>query len=117
MKLTEFELSYIETALWSSVDDDKNPMDSKYSLEDFSPEALEKIKIDCEKFQEIISEIEIYESDSKLAHDFWLTRNRHGAGFWDGDYPKNLGEKLTEISHEFCEQYLYVGDDRKLYLI
>lgn len=116
MKLSKFELSYIETALWSSVDDDGSPMDSKYSLEDFSNEALEKIKIDCEKFQQRISEIEIDESDSQIAHDFWLTRNRHGAGFWDGDYPEEVGEKLTEISHGFGEINLYLGDDGKLYL-
>lgn len=42
--------------------------------------------------------------DMYLGHDFYLTRHRHGAGFWDGDYDHILGhEKLTEISHGFSE--------------
>lgn len=49
-------------------------------------------------------------------HDFWLTRNRHGAGFWDGDYEKADGEKLTELAHSFGEINLYVGDDGKIYM-
>lgn len=47
--------------------------------------------------------------------DFWLTRNHHGAGFWDrgmGD----LGEKLTSIAHTMGERSLYEGDDGKGYL-
>ena len=24
--------------------------------------------------------------DEYAGHDFWLTRNGHGAGFWDGDW-------------------------------
>lgn len=35
--------------------------------------------------------------------DFYLTRNGHGAGFWDGDYPDEIGEKLTEMAHSFGE--------------
>jgi hypothetical protein len=41
-----------------------------------------------------------FEADT-IEHDFFLTRNGHGAGFWDGDY-KN-GEKLTEIAKSFGE--------------
>jgi hypothetical protein len=48
---------------------------------------------------------------------FWLTRNHHGAGFWDGDYPKEIGEALTKLSHEFGETDAYVGDDGKLHLL
>lgn len=117
MKLTKFELSYIETALWSSIDlGDDEPMDSKFGVEDFALETLEVIRKDCQKFLELIEGIEVEESDSQIAHDFWLTRNSHGAGFWDGDYPEEIGEKLTEISKQFGEINLYSGDDGKLYL-
>lgn len=36
-----------------------------------------------------------------FSNDLWLTRNRHGAGFWDGDY-KN-GDELTEFAHAYGE--------------
>jgi hypothetical protein len=39
---------------------------------------------------------------AQIGHDFWLTRNRHGAGFWD----RGLGERgqyLTDASHPYGE--------------
>jgi len=33
----------------------------------------------------------------------------------DGDYEKELGDKLTAIAKEFPEINIYVGDDNKLY--
>ena len=46
-------------------------------------------------------------------HNFWLTRNGHGAGFWNSDYIN--GDKLTELSKDFGPIDLYIGDDNKLY--
>jgi hypothetical protein len=48
-------------------------------------------------------------------HDFWLTRNGHGAGFWDGDWPKEAGDRLTKACEEFGEFDLYIGDDGMIY--
>lgn len=112
----KFLNSYIETALWSSTDDDDEPMNKNYDKSDIAPEALRKMEQDCEKFKhEASKEMEDLD-DKQVGHDFWLTRNRHGAGFWDGDYEKEVGDKLTKISHSFGEQDLYVGDDGKLYV-
>lgn len=49
------------------------------------------------------------------AHDFILTRNRHGAGFWDGDWHRPWGDQLTALAHDFSEVELYVGDDGIVY--
>lgn len=53
---------------------------------------------------------------SELAgHDFWLTRNGHGAGFWDrglGD----VGVTLSAACRPYGESNLYIGDDGKLYV-
>lgn len=47
------------------------------------------------------------ELESKLADelgsDFHLTRNRHGAGFWDSDWDDSLGKQLTELAHPYGE--------------
>ncbi len=61
--------------------------------------------IDCLSFY---SRISCYISDDRLkqaAHDFWRTRNgHHGAGFWDGDWPK-YGDKFTRIAQSYGEAY------------
>jgi hypothetical protein len=47
-------------------------------------------------------------------HDFWLTRNGHGAGFWDRGLGE-LGDRLTAACKPYGEIYLYIGDDGKVY--
>lgn len=107
--------SYLDTALWSSTDDNGDPLDDKYSIDDLAPETIAKAEKDTEDFLvKAGSLLDLYD-DSIAMHDFWLTRNHHGAGFWDGDYTKDIGDKLTELSHSFGETDLYVGDDGKLY--
>lgn len=111
--------SYIETALWSSTDNDGIPLDSdKYVHAEFAADTLTIMRGDCESFVAKIDAEKLHygQDDATFAHDFWLTRNRHGAGFWDGDYSKTQGEKLTNIAHGFGECDLYVGDDGKFYL-
>jgi hypothetical protein len=90
---------------------------------------LQKIILDCEKFQaeygdEIKAAIETgnvkcgpdFDEWGRAGHDFWLTRNGHGAGFWDGDWPEPFATSLTHASKAFGECYFYFGDDGKLYL-
>jgi hypothetical protein len=118
--------SYLGTALWAETDnaDERGgePLDKNYDVEDFAPEAVAKATADCAAFEEkagpLLEGIERQGQDvpDVIGFHFWLTRNRHGAGFWDGDYPKEIGEALTKLSHEFREQYVEVGDDGKLYL-
>lgn len=54
-------------------------------------------------------------TDEQAGHDFWLTRNGHGAGFWDGDWPEPYADMLTEGSHSYGEFQLYLGDDGLVY--
>lgn len=49
-------------------------------------------------------------------HDFALTRNYCGAGFWDGDLPEELGARLTEAAHRAGECWPYLGDDDLIYI-
>lgn len=46
--------------------------------------------------------------DAAIGHDFWLTRNGHGAGFWDRGLGE-LGEYLTAMSKPFGSAMLYVN--------
>jgi len=113
--MDKFTQQYLETALWSSTDDAGEPLDRRYSLADVSADTLASAQADCDQFRELAGDMldEHPELDAG-AHDFWLTRNGHGAGFWDGDWPEN-GERLTIIAHSFGEASLYVGDDGQIY--
>lgn len=105
---------YFETALWSSTDENFNPLDDDYGIEDLSDEFIEESKKDCENFKKLCDDSEIDLHDN-WPHDFWLTRNHHGSGFWDGAYKGTIGDQLTDIAHSFGECDLYVGDDGKIY--
>ena len=109
--LDTFTESYIETALWSSNYDDgereDRPLDDTFYTDDLTVDCLRTIVRDCQDFQQHRALWEADDNDDRQAgHDFWLTRNGHGAGFWDGDYPVN-GDKLTELSKPYGEVYLY----------
>lgn len=49
----------------------------------------------------------------QLGMDIWLTRNRHGAGFFDHNYEHE--KELTNAAQNLKEVDLYIGDDNKLH--
>ena len=123
--LDEFTRAYIAAALWSSTDNSRpdggDPLDKNYSIDDIAPEALASMVQDCQQFQQE-NGIPRYNrgdyTDEEMAgHDFWLTRNRHGAGFWDrNELDKPTQKKFTDAAHAFGESDIYVGDNDKLYV-
>jgi hypothetical protein len=132
--LDDFTRAYIEALLWSTHDDRnfddhgdtlhplKFPemLDASFDWTDFDTESLQRIIDDCRKFQAENTLPEYrhpqYNDAAMSGHDFLLTRNGHGAGFWDrglGD----MGEKLTAAAKAYGEMDCGVGDDGKLYVI
>lgn len=107
---------YLVTALWSSTDENQEPLDSSYALADIAEESIDKAEQDCAAFISQAGSILDSLDLEDVGHDFWLTRNGHGAGFWDGDYEESVSKKLTELSHKFGEIDAYVGDDGKVYI-
>ena len=112
--------AYIEALLWAELDDNDKPLDANHSPADIDQESLKSIRNDCARFQleaaPILAGLNV--PDSQIGHDFLLTRNRHGAGFWDSPekYGQDNADKLTEIAHTFGETDIYVGDDGILYI-
>lgn len=95
-------------------------MHRNHHLQMFSRQALGHAFTACKKFfQENRATIEAATVEDnkweRAGHDFWLTRNHHGAGFWDGDWPEAAGETLTNAAHSYGETDLYKGDDKLLY--
>jgi hypothetical protein len=120
-QLDEFTLAYIECALWAETDNDDKPLDDTYTIDNLAPETLETMIADCKRFQEEnAADLAAFEHPQWTAaemggHDFWLTRNGHGCGFWDGDWPEGASQRLTVAAKKFGEVDLYVGDDGRIY--
>jgi hypothetical protein len=108
--------AYLECALWSSIGDDCEPLDKNHTIESFSFDAKIKANCDIRNFLEFLEmrEIDWREnwSEEQFGHDFWLTRNGHGAGFWDRGFP--LGNTLKDCAKAFGSSDCYVGDDGKV---
>lgn len=132
MNLKQFTTGYITAALWSSVDDNGEPLDAIHAPEDLPEQTRQAMENDCRKFfEENNDALWEYQGNAanKLAnlanvrghtigehagHDFWLTRCGHGAGFWDRGMGE-LGDKLSNAAEAFGNVDLYVGDDGKVY--
>jgi hypothetical protein len=126
-----FTQAYIECALWASTDDSDETggesLDANYSIDDLAPETLKQMQEDCEQFCDVsyedLQRAYMHRrnySEANAGHDFWLTRNGHGAGFWDrgfGDLRTDtIGGRLSRDAKSFGSCDLYVGDDGKLYI-
>lgn len=112
--LDSFTRAYIECALWSSTDDGE-PLDGVVSLDDICPATLTEMIADCEAFQRDHADDLSTGTPEQGGHNFWLTRNRHGAGFWDGDWRADVGKRLTDAAHVYGEYNLIIGDDGLVY--
>ena len=115
-RLDSFTRSYIETALWSSMDNANDqggePLDENYSAADIDPHTMAQMIADCTAFQERNAELlsDSGLSDKRAGHYFWLSRNGHGSGFFD----ENL-DALQDAAEAYGEFDLYVGDDGVIY--
>lgn len=130
-ELDDFVHGYLVCALWSTNDDSDpqggDPLNANYGIEDIAQKCVEKIQADCARFQTENSDaLDVFyktahsndgSSVQVLAgHDFCLSRNRHGSGFFDeSDVPDVVQDKLQDAAEAMGELDLYVGDDGKIY--
>ena len=127
---------YLLALLWTMPGDEEceNPGDG-IELWDLPLETIEQAKQDVTDFVNACGALfdqamECYadgygqhqdagSAEAAFGHDFALTRNHHGVGFWDRDsegLSKFLGDALTRVCQKkFHECDLYIGDDGKAY--
>lgn len=108
-----FVTDYLITAAWVTVESNE--------CSQFTKDAKEMAKTDCIDFvNKVFIAFPEHKAERLLntkgndlgflaAHDFFLTRNRHGAGFWDKEdrYGDDESKILTEIAHECGEADCY----------
>lgn len=121
MNKEAFFIAYVEAALWSSADEHGEPLEDNYSEDDFCSATLAKMREDCEDFiksneadlAEYLKRMHSpeYSGEAYAGHDFWLTRNGHGVGFWDRGLGE-LGKRLTEAAKVYSGFDLYVSEGK-----
>ncbi len=77
--------SYIECIIWCE----------EFESCTISPESKKQAIADIEKLLSLVGNKFDGWSESEIGHDFYLTRNGHGVGFWDRE--KEYGEEITSI--------------------
>lgn len=127
--LDDFVQAYMSAALWSSHGPEEDPhacenLDDLFGVDDIAPETAQTMRRECEDFiqtnkQDLLEYAEAmrnpeWSGEARAGHDFWLTRNYHGVGFWDRGLGA-LGDRLTKAAEACGERDLYPGDDGKVY--
>ncbi|CAM6055343.1 unnamed protein product [Sphagnum tenellum] len=134
-ELDSFTQGYIEAMFFTSTgaDNEDEGLGNGTNFEEFAPETLAAIILDCATFQSQFDVLlnwaysygeehpdceypttDICECETMAGRDYWYNRNGCGVGFWD----RNLGDcgDLLYKACRYSEKYLYRGDDGLLYL-
>lgn len=141
--LDEFETAYVEAALWASTCDQMvkttahpngelhrdAPMDHRYGIEHVERDTLIAMKTECHIFRHMAGALlekaatlgdyakrDEWTPEMRCGHDFWLSRNGHGAGFFDRELVtadgENVGDQLQKLAESFGEAHLWVSKGR-----
>lgn len=117
--LDAFTNAYIEAAYFTDTGDTGQPA----ATAELAPPARAAAAESCRAFM-LAAVAPLQEACSRqgyslaqAGHDFWLTRNGHGAGFWDRDALAGggLGHRLSDLARAQGEDDLYEGDDGLLW--
>ena len=105
---------YLHCALWVEE------LDADYDISDFDTLSADLARNDVNKFLDELDEYDLLDelstqmSYDSIGHDFWLTRNGHGAGFWDRGL-EDVGKEVSKICEEFGDKYAY-AENGKIYI-
>lgn len=117
MRLETVVRHYLAALLWSETADSGEPLDTLADIDDITPAAVNTAEGDCESFIELarvdIAKLPSWYTAEQLGHDFLLTRNGHGAGFWDRGLGE-LGDILTAHAKGYESIRAYINDDFKI---
>lgn len=106
--------AYLACALWADLNDEKGEPLKGYTVFDFAKESRDKAREELEEFIAAAGEMLDGWDAEQVGHDFWLTRNGHGAGFWDRGLP--FGRELTDLCKTYGARSCFLGDDGKVYI-
>jgi hypothetical protein len=103
---------YLNAAIWTEEEQISETDGIDIRELEFSPEAEKKATEDVSGFFEANRELFSQHARFDVAGmDLWLSRNGHGAGFFDGEQYGDNADTLQSAAEKLGECYLYVGDD------
>lgn len=117
---SEMTRSYLQTALYTSSDEDGRPLDREYSVSDFSADSMTKADQDVTKFAFDNGHlyVRIGISNEDVGRLFWYARTGAGVTFMDdfktGTVEEKIAKTLQANAKKYGEANVYVGDDGKL---
>lgn len=105
-------LGYLTCAEWCDINSDHQddlPDDWQDDWQGWEPTTLHESADECRqllcqialavpRFGELLDELGYDGREDRFGHDFWLTRNRHGVGFWD----------RSELSEECPAEFILI---------
>jgi hypothetical protein len=110
---------YLDCQLWAGIDTDREDtkLDANYCRHDINPDYVDRVR---KELLEVVTAHPLavrmylnarertgYDRNELFGHDFYLTRERHGAGFWDRGLGE-VGDYLTKIAHSYgCAELLF----------
>lgn len=87
-----------------------------YDVTDLAPEALKEIESDVTDFVTANTADLAGMDPSDIGHNFLLSRNHHGTGFWDRGFG-DRGDRLHKASDPYGTTSAYVnGSDNQVYV-
>lgn len=119
--LDRFTAAYIEAVFFTDTGDDGQPSREA----DLSGDALADIEADCRSFwrrfgcyvtTDICNEA-FGDPITQAGHDFHFTRNGHGVGFWEDEWPECYRDMLTKAAENYGPLDIYEADDGLIYVV
>ena len=124
--LSDFATGYLECAEWTDLESLSERWLEETGTEmpeiqGWSPDAIKQAVDDCTAFESSNAEdLATYyaisgRNEGSAGHDFWLSRNGHGAGYFDrGNDP--VFDRLQSAARTWSSRDVYVSDSGHLEL-
>ena len=100
---------YLICLAWTATDDEGESLDHLQFSYRTEKIAEEEVSDFVELLEKEGIEWRDKMDDEQFGHDFALTRNGHGAGFWDRGLGE-LGDVLTKWAETYGETYVELND-------
>lgn len=96
-----FLRAYLECAEWAGIVCEDADKLNRAAAPKWSRAALATARAECRDFQRLCKAEGVPLTDPEFdGHNFFLTRNHHGTGFWDRGYGSR-GDALTKLADSF----------------